>query len=197
MESYKVGGFIMKKVFLCTLAFLPVCAFAEDNDNWRAYLRADAGVTYVDINVQDYDLGGFQGMFNFAAGGQKGRWRAELAFQERATVSELFSSLLTQTMASLEQRALLVNGFYDVLASKHFAWYVGGGAGVNNYESIVSYQNTGVENTEKGFSAILGAYTGLSINFEHVGFDLGVDYFYTFKPSVNALVPKIGMRIIF
>lgn len=187
----------MKKIFILAFALMPTFAFADTNDNWNFYLRADAGITYSDINVSDYDLGGFQGLFNFAAGGQNGRWRAELAFQERATVSEMFSSLLTQTMAALEQHALIANGYYDVLAYKHFAWYVGAGAGLSAYESVITYHRTSTEITENGYSPILGAYTGLSLNFEHIGIDLGVDYFYTYKPNINSLVPKIGLRVIF
>ena len=80
----------MKKIFILAFALMPTISFADTNNDWRIYLRADAGITYSDINVSDYDLGGFQGMFNFAAGGQKERWRVELAFQERATVSEMF-----------------------------------------------------------------------------------------------------------
>ena len=98
-------------------------------------------------------------------------------------------------MATLEQHALMVNGFYDVLSYNHFAWYVGAGIGLNAYESRVSYP--GKDIVENGCSAIFGAYTGLSLNFEHVGIDLGVDYFYTYKPNINSLVPKIGLRVIF
>ncbi len=187
----------MRKIFILVFVFMPTFAFADNNDNWTFYLRADAGLTYSDINVSDYDLSGFQGMFNFATGVQNGRWKAEVAFQERATVSEMFSSLLTQTMASLEQHALIVNGFYDVFAYKNFAWYVGIGAGLSAYESVITYQSIGAEITEDGYSPILGVYTGLSFNFEHVGIDLGVDYFYTYKPNINSLVPKIGLRVIF
>lgn len=188
----------MKKISILALSLIPTVAFANDDiNNLDVYLRADAGLTYSDLNVGDYDLGGFQGMFNFAFGGQYNRWRAELAYQERATVSELFSSLLTQTMATMEQHAFMVNGYYDVWSSKHFAWYVGAGTGLNNYEKIISYQDTGIEKTEDGYSAILGAYTGLSLNFEHIGIDLGVDYYYTYKPSQNSFVPKIGLRLIF
>ncbi len=189
----------MKKLCVLALCALPTVTFAGTSldDDLRFYLRADAGLTYSDLKVDDYDLGGFQGMFNFAAGGQKNRWRAELNYQERATVSELFSSLLTQTMASMEQHAIIINGYYDLFSSKYFAWYFGAGAGLNNYESVITYQNLGTEVSEEGFSAILGAYTGLSLNFEHVGIDLGVDYYYTYKPNQNTLVPKIGLRIIF
>lgn len=189
----------MKKMCVLALSVIPTFAFADNNinDNWRFYLRADAGITYADFMVDDYDLGGFQGMFNFAGGAQKGRWRAELNYQERATISEMFSSLLTQTTASMEQHGFLANGYYDVLSFKHFAWYVGAGAGVNNYEKIISYNNTGKEKIENGYSMMLGAYTGASINFEHIGIDLGVDYYYTYKLNQHALTPKIGLRVIF
>ena len=189
----------MKKLSILTIALIPTFALADNNFNndWRFYLRADAGLTYSDLNVGDYDLGGFQGMFNFAGGVQKARWRAELNYQERATVSELFSSLLTQTMASMEQHAFLLNGYYDIFSSKYFAWYLGAGTGLNNYEKVITYQNTGTEFTEDGYSAIVGAYTGLSINFEHIGIDVGVDYYYTYKPNQNTFVPKLGLRVIF
>lgn len=190
----------MKKSCMFALALIPTVALADNadiNNNWRFYLRADAGLTYSDLIVDNYDLGGFQGMFNFAGGAQNNRWRAELNYQERATISEVFSSLLTQTMASMEQHALMLNGYYDLFSSKYFAWYLGAGAGVNRYEKVITYQNTGVETSETGYSTILGAYTGLSINFEHFGIDVGVDYYYTYKPNLNNIVPKIGLRIIF
>lgn len=189
--------YIIKKTSVIIFSLLPTIAFAAENDNWRVYLRADAGITYSDLTVDEYDLGGFQGMFNFAAGAQKERWRVELAYQERATVSELFSSLLTQTMASMEQHAFLLNGYYDVLSSKYLAWYIGAGAGLNAYEKTITYQTSGIEKIEDGFSSIFGAFTGVSLNFEHVGIDLGVDYYYTYKPNLNSLVPKIGLRVIF
>lgn len=188
----------MKKISILALSLIPTVAFANDDiNNLDVYLRADAGLTYSDLNVGDYDLGGFQGMFNFAFGGQYNRWRAELAYQERATVSELFSSLLTQTMATMEQHAFIVNGYYDIWSSKYFAWYFGGGAGLNSYEQVITYQNTDLEVTKDGYSSIFGLYTGLSINFEHIGIDLGVDYYYTYKPSQNNIVPKVGLRVIF
>lgn len=187
----------MKKMYVFALCMLPTMSFADASEDWRFYLRADAGLTYSDLTVKDYDLSGFQGMFNFAGGAQYDRWRVELNFQERATVSEMFSSLLTQTMATMEQHALMVNGYYNLLSSKYFAWYFGAGTGLNSYESVIKYQNTGLEITEDGYSAIVGAYTGLSINFEHIGIDLGVDYYYTYKPNQNTIVPKIGLRVIF
>lgn len=187
----------MKKMFFAIFALSPSLAFAGVETDWRMYLRADAGITYSDATVMDYDISGFQGMFNFAVGAQKDKLRLELALQERATVSEMFSSLLTQTVATLDQQALMLNGYYNILSSKYFAWYLGAGAGVNRYDAIISYNDTNTEAEEKGYSAILGAYTGLSINFDYVGFDIGVDYFYTFKPSINSLVPKIGVRVMF
>lgn len=188
----------MKKISILALSLIPTVAFANDDiNNLDVYLRVDAGLTYSDLNVGDYDLGGFQGMFNFAFGGQYNRWRAELAYQERATVSELFSSLLTQTMATMEQHAFMVNGYYDIWSSKYFAWYFGGGAGLNSYEQVITYQDTGLEVTKDGYSSIFGLYTGLSINFEHIGIDLGVDYYYTYKPSQNNIVPKVGLRVTF
>lgn len=187
----------MKKTFILVCGLLPTLAFADTNEKLRIYVGADAGLTYSDLQVDDYDLGGFTGIFNFALGGKYDRWRAELAFQERATISEMFNSLLTETMATMEQRALLVNGYYDIWSSKYFAWYVGAGAGLNNYEKIITYQDTGKEITEDGYSAILGAYTGLSINFDYVGIDFGVNYYYTYKPNLNNIVPKIGLRVMF
>lgn len=188
----------MKKISILALSLIPTVAFANDDiNNLDVYLRADAGFAYSDLKVDNYDLGGFQGMFNFAVGGQYNRWRTELAYQERATVSELFSSLLTETMATMEQHAFMVNGYYDVWTSKYLAWYLGAGAGLNSYEQVITYQNTGLETTTDGYSSIFGLYTGLSINFEHIGIDLGVDYYYTYKPSQNNIVPKVGLRVIF
>lgn len=187
----------MKKICFAIFALSPSLALAGTQNNWSPYLRADAGVTYSDVTVMNYDISGFQGMFNFSVGAQKEKVRLELALQERATVSEMFSSLLNETVATLEQRALMINGYYDVWSSKYFAWYLGAGAGVNNYEAIISYNNTNTEVTEKGYSAMLGAYTGISINFNYIGFDIGVDYYYTFKPSINSLVPKVGLRVMF
>lgn len=91
----------------------------------------------------------------------------------------------------------MVNGYYDIWSSKYFAWYFGGGAGLNSYEQVITYQDTGLEVTTDGYSSIFGLYTGLSINFDHIGIDLGVDYYYTYKPSQNNIVPKVGLRVIF
>ena len=61
----------MKKISILALSLIPTVAFANDDiNNLDVYLRADAGLTYSDLNVGDYDLGGFQGMFNFAFGGR-------------------------------------------------------------------------------------------------------------------------------
>ena len=50
----------MKKISILALSLIPTVAFANDDiNNLDVYLRADAGLTYSDLNVGDYDLGGF------------------------------------------------------------------------------------------------------------------------------------------
>lgn len=186
----------MKKLFVCLfMLMVPVCAMAQEDI--RFYLRGDAGFTYSSAEVMDFDMGGFQGMYNLAIGGQKGRVRAELAYQERATVSEAFSSLFSQTIASLDARALLANAYYTAFDSKYFDLYVGAGAGVNKYQGKLEYLDLGTEKIEDGYSATLGLYAGMSFDLNYIVLDLGLDYYYTFKPSMNSLVPKIGMRVVF
>lgn len=163
----------------------------------KPYFRADAGLTYSESSVMGYDVSGFQGMYNFALGAQKDRIRAELVFQERATISEMFSAILTQRMVALDERSLLLNGYYNFLNYKYFAAYVGAGAGGSYYKATVNDNNIEYEQEESGYSAVLGAYAGLSLILNHVIFDLGVDYYYTFKPSMNSIVPKLGLRIKF
>lgn len=163
----------------------------------KPYFRADAGITYASSSVMGYDVSGFQGMYNFALGAQKDRIRAELVFQERATISEMFSAILTQRMVALDERSLLLNGYYNLLNYKYFAAYVGAGAGGSYYKATVNDNNIEYEQEESGYSAVLGAYAGLSLILNHVIFDLGVDYYYAFKPSMNSIVPKLGLRIKF
>ena len=191
----------MKKVLLflsCMFVFETSSLASGFNlSDVKPYLRSDVGITYSETSVMGYDVSGFQGMYNFALGAQKDRIRAELVFQERATISEMFSAILTQRMVALDERSLLLNGYYNLLNYKYFAAYVGAGAGGSYYKATVNDNNIEYEQEESGYSAILGAYAGLSLILNHVIFDLGVDYYYAFKPSMNSIVPKLGLRIKF
>lgn len=191
----------MKKIILCVFVFFlglqPVSANSFNISGVKPYFRADAGLTYSNASVMGYDVSGFQAMYNLALGAQKDRFRAELSFQERATVSEMFSSIITQTLVALDDKSLMLNGYYNILSYKYFSAYIGAGAGGSYYKATVTDKYIGQEKEENGYSAILGAYAGLSLILNHVIFDLGVDYYYNFKPSMNSIVPKLGMRIRF
>ncbi|MDD2524268.1 MAG: outer membrane beta-barrel protein [Endomicrobiaceae bacterium] len=163
------------------------------------YIRADAGFTYTafDINYKDktQSLAGFQGMYNFAAGIKYKRTRFEAAYQERATMSD-FLFFIIKTEAWVENKAVMANVFYDFVSSKYFALYIGGGLGVNMWNS--EFSSFGDEYTDSGTSVIGGAYLGASINTP-IGFsiDFGVDYFHVTDPLMDSFVPKIGARLNF
>ena len=82
----------MKKVLLflsCMFVFETSSLASGFNlSDVKSYLRSDVGITYSETSVMGYDVSGFQGMYNFALGAQKDRIRAELVFQERATLNK-------------------------------------------------------------------------------------------------------------
>lgn len=163
------------------------------------YIRADAGFTYsaFDIKYQDVtkELAGLQAMYNCAAGIKYKKGRFELAYQQRGTMSD-FLFFLIATSAWVENDAVMANAFYDFVSSEYFALYIGGGAGVNMWNS--EFKSFGDKYTDSGTSFIGGVYLGASINTP-IGFsiDFGVDYFYVNEPLMNSFVPKIGARLTF
>lgn len=188
----------MKKLFVFLfMSFVPMLAFAEEG--WKFYLRGDAGITYSSADVLGFDMGGFQEMYNVAFGTKYGNYRLEVDYQARATVSEALTSLFTDTIASLSSDAIFLNAYYekDLFGSKYFDWYVGAGVGGNKYLAKLEHLDDGTSTTDEGFSASLGAFAGISLDLNRVVFDLGLDYYYTFKPSMNSLVPKLGIRVMF
>ncbi|MDD5102494.1 MAG: hypothetical protein PHH62_05880 [Endomicrobiaceae bacterium] len=172
---------------------------SDKDDKIHLYLRADAGLTYTAFNVnyesKTKELTGLQGMYNFGAGIQYKRGRFELAYQERSTMSD-FLFFLVNTNAWVDNNAIMTNAFYDFVSTKYFALYIGGGLGVNMWNS--EFKSSGTKYTDSGTSFIGGTYLGASINTP-VGFsiDFGVDYFYVSEPIMNSFVPKIGVRLTF
>lgn len=163
------------------------------------YIRADAGLTYTafDVKYQDVtkELTGLQAMYNFGAGIKYKKGRFELAYHKRATMSD-FLFFIINTNAWVENNAVMANAFYDYVSLKYFALYIGGGAGVNMWNS--EFKSFGDKYTDSGTSFIGGVYLGASINTP-IGFsiDFGVDYFYVNEPLMNSFVPKIGARLTF
>ncbi|GAB1402134.1 hypothetical protein MASR1M68_10450 [Elusimicrobiota bacterium] len=168
---------------------------------YHPYIRMDMGFTYTGFDIK-YEgeiskFSGFQGMVNFAAGLKKERTRFELAYQSRATVSDVLFIIAGST-ASIENKAFMANVFYDFVSYEYFALYIGGGAGLNMWTNNYKNNITHVVTTDKGSSITAGIYLGSSINIP-IGFsiDFGVDYLYVSEPQMNSFVPKIGARITF
>ncbi|MFA7073897.1 MAG: hypothetical protein WC234_01770 [Endomicrobiaceae bacterium] len=171
----------------------------KKDERIHPYIRADAGLTYTafDVKYQDVtkELTGLQAMYNFGAGIKYKKGRFELAYHKRATMSD-FLFFLINTNAWVENNAVMANVFYDYVSLKYFALYIGGGAGVNMWNS--EFKTLGTKYTDNGTSFIGGIYLGASINTP-IGFsiDFGVDYFYVNEPLMNSFVPKIGARLTF
>lgn len=168
---------------------------------YHPYIRMDMGFTYTGFDVkyqgETAKFSGFQGMVNFAAGVKKERTRFELDYQSRATVSDVLFIIAGST-ASIENKAVMANAFYDFVSYKYFALYIGGGAGLNMWTNNYKNNITHVVTTDSGSSFAGGIYLGSSINIPiGLSIDFGVDYLYVSEPQMNSFVPKIGARITF
>ena len=191
----------MKKIIFLIL-FVLVCStnvFALEDDvlykyvNFDACLSAGTTETY-DKKGNERAMVGVGFLANFAFGLQYNRLRCELAYQERAEVSEMLQTMLG-LISTFSTRAAMVNFYYDYVRSKGFAMYIGSGIGADHYE--LKMKNW-VENYEdSGYSCIFGGYTGLTFIMDRFSIDLGLNYYYINKPKTNTFAPKISFRYAF
>ncbi|MBR3627330.1 MAG: hypothetical protein IKN42_00620, partial [Elusimicrobia bacterium] len=123
----------MKKLFLLFL-FILFCStnvFALEDDVLYKYVNLDACLSMGSTETYD-NKGNNRGMVsvgflgNLAFGLQYNRLRYELAYQERAEVSELVQTMLG-LISTLTIRALMANVYYDYVRSNGFAMYIGAG----------------------------------------------------------------------
>jgi opacity protein-like surface antigen len=191
----------MKKIFLLFL-FVLFCStnvFALEDDILYKYVNLDACLSAGTTETYDkkgsrWGMASIGFLYNLAFGLQYNRLRCELAYQERAEVSELVQTMLG-LISTFSTRAGMINGYYDYVRSEHFAMYIGTGVGVDYYE--LKMRNW-VENYEdSGYSCILGGYTGLTFIMDQFSIDLGLNYYYINKPETQTFAPKISFRYAF
>ena len=191
----------MKKIVLLLL-FVFICGtnvFALEDDVLYKYINLDTCLSMGSTQTYDNE-GDERGMVsigfmgNIAFGLQLNRMRYEISYQERAEVSEILQTMLG-LVSTLTIRALMANAYYDYVRSKHFAMYIGCGAGVDYYELTMKTWTDYYE--DWGYSCILGAYTGITFIINPVSIDLGINYYYVNKPETNTFAPKISVRYAF
>lgn len=181
------------------ITIVPVTAHAGiyTTGTWTPYLTSDFGMTYSDIRIHGYDLSGFTGVFNVGAGVRNNRTRIQLTYQKRDTVSELFSSWLTQTNASLDQQSLMASVYYDLIQAGWFTTYVGVSAGANYYDFLLDYNDGRPSESETGYGFIGGVSAGIAFRISHVSFTLGADYNYVARPHATSITPRVGLSLAF
>lgn len=196
----KQQGRDMRKIIITSLFFtLPSAALAGiySTGGWTPYLTSDFGLTYTDAKLHGYDMSGFTGVFNIGAGVRNNRTRLALTYQKRDTISELFSSAITRTDASLDEQSVMLRAYYDIISGRFISVYVGAAAGVNQYDFKLTHADTRPDYTESGYGFIGGASAGITIHIAHIGFTIGADYNYTTRPRSETITPRIGLSMAF
>ncbi len=185
--------------FAVVLAIAPIAANAGiyNTGNWWPYLTSDFGITYTDATIHGYDMGGFTGVFRIGAGARNDRTRIGVTYQKRDTISELFSSWLTQTNATLDEQAVMVNVSYDIISTNWVAVYVGAGAGANFYDFKLEYDDDRPDYTDSGTGVIGNLSAGIVLRISHLGITLGADYGYISHPRSTTITPRVGVNISF
>lgn len=185
--------------FAVALAIAPIAANAGiyNTGNWTPYLTSDFGVTYTDAKMHGYDMSGFAGVFNIGAGMRNDRARIGITYQKRDTISELFSSWITETNASLDEQAVMANVSYDIISTNWVAVYVGAGAGANFYDFKLEYDDGRPDYTESGTGFIGNLSAGVTLRIAHVGLTIGADYGYASHPRSTTITPRIGLNLSF
>lgn len=184
---------------VAALAFAPIVANAGiyNTGTWRPYLTSDLGVTYTDATIHGYDMSGFTGVFNIGAGMRNDRARIGITYQKRDTISELFSSWITETNASLDEQAVMANVSYDIISTNWVAVYVGAGAGANFYDFKLEYDDDRPDYTESGTGFIGNLSAGVTLRIAHVGLTIGADYGYASHPRSTTITPRVGLNLSF
>lgn len=185
--------------FAVAIAIAPIVANAGiyNTGNWTPYLTSDFGATYTDATIHGYDMGGFTGVFNIGAGARNDRTRIGITYQKRDTISELFSSWITETNASLDEQAVMANVSYDIISTNWVAVYVGAGAGANFYDFKLEYDDGRPDYTESGTGFIGNLSAGVTLRIAHVGLTIGADYGYASHPRSTTITPRIGLNLSF
>lgn len=184
---------------VAALAFTPIVANAGiyNTGTWRPYLTSDLGVTYTDAKMHGYDMSGFTGVFNIGAGMRNDRARIGITYQKRDTISELFSSWITETNASLDEQAVMATVSYDIISAGWFGMYVGAGAGANFYDFKLEYKDARPDYTDSGTGFIGNLSAGVTLRIAHVGLTIGADYGYASHPRSTTITPRIGLNLSF
>lgn len=184
---------------VAALAFTPIAANAGiyNTGTWRPYLTSDLGVTYTDATIHGYDMSGFTGVFNIGAGMRNDRARIGITYQKRDTISELFSSWITETNASLDEQAVMATVSYDIISAGWFGMYVGAGAGANFYDFKLEYKDARPDYTDSGTGFIGNLSAGIVLRISHLGITLGADYGYISRPHSTTITPRVGLNLNF
>ncbi len=183
------------------LVLAPISAIAENVDasasnKWRPYISGDVGFMVSDVKIKHDDFFDFGAKGSFAIGARQNRYRAELAYESHAEVSELFQILAGHTVA-LSNNSVRINGYYDYVFTKHFAMFIGAGLGPNWYDYTITEQYIDRVRKKDGVSFIMGADTGLSFNIWKFSIDLGFGFDYITFPRVYSYGPNLGLRFTF
>ena len=192
----------MKKFLITMLMLAPISAIAADSSDapaqnkWRPYISGNGAFMVSDVKIKHDDFFDFGAKGSFAIGARQNRYRAELAYESHAEVSELFQILAGHTVA-LGNQSVRINGYYDYVSTKHFAMFIGAGLGPNWYDYTISEPYIDRVTKKDGVSFIMGADTGLSFNIWKFSIDLGFGFDYITFPRVYSYGPNLGLRFTF
>ena len=197
---------LLSMLFAAATAISAVPSFAQTSgpistaeEDWLTYIKLDMGFSigttkFGQKGADEDEIAEIGGITNVALGWQKERSRFELAYQERASISELISTMLGIT-SSFEAFSFMANAYYDYVKSEHFAMYTGVGAGAARYHWQTAIW--GQKANGRGWAFNGGFYNGMAFTGRHFAWDLGIDFYYIEKPETVSFVPKTGIRIIF
>lgn len=191
----------MKKILMYScLILMPLTAFAEtapeSHNTWNPYISWTGAIMASDVKIKHDDFFDFGAKSAFAIGARHNRWRAELAYDVHAEVSELFQTLAGHTVA-LGNESVRINGYYDYVSTKHFFMFIGAGMGPNWYDYTISEPYINRTRKGKGISFATGANTGLGFNIWKFSIDLGFGFDYITYPRVYSYGPNMGLRFTF
>ena len=134
MKKFLFSMLFAASAFSAAPAFAQTAApLSTAEEDWLKYIRLDMGFSigttkFGQEGADENKIAEIGGLYNVAFGLEKERSRFEIAYQERASVSELISTMLGIT-SSFEAFSFMANAYYDYVKSEHFAMYTGLGAG--------------------------------------------------------------------
>ena len=200
MKKFLFSMLFAASAFSAAPAFAQTAApLSTAEEDWLKYIRLDMGFSigttkFGQEGADENKIAEIGGLYNVAFGLEKDRSRFEIAYQERASVSELISTMLGIT-SSFEAFSFMANAYYDYVKSEHFVMYTGLGAGADRYHWQTAIW--GQKANGRGWSFNGGFYNGMAFTGRHFAWDLGIDLYYIEKPETVSIVPKTGIRIIF